>query len=60
MIDTLIFLVIYILLLLGAISVVNAIDELFLGGIIGDTLTQFLDKVADVFWRIADKVRRKK
>ena len=60
MIDTIIAIVLYVFLVLGVISFVTMIDELLLGGVISDGLEWILDKVAELYWRIADKFKGKK
>ena len=60
MIDTLIALMLYIFLVLGIISFVTMIDELLLGGVISDAMEWILDKVAELYWCIADIFKRKK
>ena len=53
--DTFIAITIYIFLVLGIISFVNMIDELFFGGVISDAIEWVLDKVADLYWFVVDK-----
>lgn len=60
MIDTLIALTLYIFLILGVISFVTMIDELFLGGVISDWVEWFFDRVADIYLCIEDKIKKKK
>jgi len=60
MIDTLIFIVVYIFLMLGVISFITMIDELLLGGIISDGVEWFLDRVADIYFCIEDKIKKRK
>lgn len=60
MIDTLIALILYIFLMLGVISFVTMVDELLLGGVISDAMEWILDKVAELYWCIADKFKGKK
>ena len=59
-VDTLIFIVIWSFLILGFCSFITMIDELLFGGVISDRLEWFFDKVAELYWCIAGKVRRKK
>ena len=60
MIDTIRAIVLYVFLVLGVISFVTMVDELLLGGVISDAMEWFLDKVADIYWYIADIFKRKK
>ena len=60
MIDTIIAMVLYVFLVLGIISFVTMVDELLLGGVISDAMEWFLDKVAELYWYIADKFKGKK
>ena len=46
--------------MLGVISFVTMVDELLLGGVISDAMGWFLDKVAELYWCIADIFKRKK
>lgn len=60
MIDILIALVLYIFLLLGVISFITMVDELLFGGVISDGLEWFFDKVSELYWYIADKIKEKR
>ena len=60
MIDTIIAMVLYVFLVLGIISFVTMVDELLFGGVISDAMEWFLDKVAELYWYIADVFKRKK
>lgn len=60
MIDTIIAIVLYVFLVLGIISFVTMVDELLFGGVISDRLEWFFDKVAELYWYIADKFKGKK
>ena len=59
-IDTLIFIVLWSMFLLGVISFINMIDELFFDGVISDAMEWFFDKVAELYWYIADKIKEKR
>lgn len=59
-VDTLIFIVVWSMLLLGVISFVTMVDELLLGGVISDAMEWILDKVAELYWYIADKFKGKR
>lgn len=57
MIDTIIAIVLYVFLVLGVISFITMVDELLFGGVISDRLEWLLDKVAELYWYIADKIK---
>ena len=59
-VDTLIFIVVWSMFLLGVISFINMIDTLLFDGAISDGIECFLDKVAELYWYIADKIKEKR
>lgn len=60
MIESIIALILYIFLILGVISFITMVDELLFGGVISDGVEWLLDKVADIYWCIADKIKNRK
>lgn len=60
MIDTIIAIVLYVFLVLGVISFINMVDELLFDGAISDGIECFLDKVAELYWYIADKIKERR
>jgi hypothetical protein len=60
MIDTIIAIVLYVFLVLGVISFINMIDTLLFDGAISDGIECFLDKVAELYWYILDKIKERR